>query len=118
MSNAPSLLNDFERLFFAQRIALITSEASEALEANRKEKKADIDKFIESFCRQPYKNAPELTYEQSFEKHMKDTQEDEIADIFIRLMDLAGYLKMDLGFHVEQKLNYNSMRAHKHGKKY
>lgn len=40
----------------------------------------------------------------------------EIADVMIRLFDLAGYLKIDLEEAVRTKMAYNETRPHKHGK--
>lgn len=42
--------------------------------------------------------------------------EEELADIIIRTMDLAEYLRCDLGGAVEAKMAYNKTRPHKHGK--
>ena len=41
----------------------------------------------------------------------------EIADILIRLFDLAGYLKIDLDEAVRQKIAYNRTRPVRHGGK-
>lgn len=110
-----SLVPFVEQMFFAQRLALITSETSETLEGNRKGKKftatnSDYKNFI--------LNLDERSFAQNFEMQVKDTQEDEIADQFIRLLDLCGYLDIDIDFHIKAKLKYNSTRPFKHGKKY
>lgn len=39
----------------------------------------------------------------------------ELADIVIRVMDLAGALGIDLQAEVENKLRYNQTRSHRHG---
>lgn len=112
-AEAPGLVPAMQRLFFAQRIALITSEASEALESNRKEKV-----FDNKWQGLDWDAMDESDFKEAFERHVKDTQEDETADVLIRLLDLAGYMKIDLDFHVAAKLKYNSLRPYKHGKKY
>lgn len=40
----------------------------------------------------------------------------ELADILIRVFDLAGALGIDLEAEVELKMNYNKSRPYKHGK--
>jgi NTP pyrophosphatase (non-canonical NTP hydrolase) len=68
-------------------LMLIVSELSEALEAHRKGifVNCDIDDYID-FSKKYF-----IPW---FEKHIKDTFEDEIADVFIRLFDLCGYLEI------------------------
>lgn len=76
-------------------LMLIITELSEAVEAHRKNKFADFDNIemlhddigvykIDSIC---------ISY---FEESIKDTFEDELANTFIRLFDLCGYIKFDL----------------------
>ena len=112
-----SLVPFVEQMFFAQRLALITSETSETLEANRKNKVLDTSIVDESWKRTLYE-LDDTQYISSFEYGIKDTQEDEIADQFIRLLDLCGHLDIDIDFHIKAKLRYNSTRPFKHGKKY
>lgn len=69
-------------------LMLIVSELGEALEAHRKgwfSTKAYQDVFFKNF--DPEKGVDLLW----FENQIKDTFEDEIADVFIRLFDLCGY---------------------------
>ena len=42
----------------------------------------------------------------------------ELADIVIRVGDLAGILGIDLEAAIVRKMNYNETRPHKHGKAY
>lgn len=77
----------------AQMLALIHSEISEALEADRKNLMDD-----------------KLSHRTGLEV--------ELADAVIRIFDMAGGLEMDLGGAIEEKLNYNTTRPHKHGKSY
>lgn len=94
-------------------LMLIVSELGEALEADRKGKR-----FNKVFYDDDKKNHNYILKSELFEKHIKDTFEDEIADVFIRLVDLAAGLNIDLEWHISQKMSYNSERPYKHNKKY
>lgn len=102
-----------------EMLMLIVSEVAEALEALRKDQRADP--FIAELS---YNDIPDLNdeskelWKKSFEDSIKSTFEDEIADVAIRLFDLCGGLGIDLEKHIEMKMKYNSMRPYKHGKKF
>lgn len=83
------------RHYLAAKLALIHSEVSEALEDLRK-------------------GAMETTVEDSGKPVGFPT---ELADIVIRVADLAGYLGIDLGYEVDRKMEYNTSRPKMHGKK-
>ena len=91
-------------------LMLVVSELSEALEADRKSKHCSV---VE------YALTPEGELDvEKFKEKVKDTFEDEIADAFIRLFDLCGYLNIDIEKHIALKLAYNRTRGYKHGKNY
>lgn len=69
---------------------LIVSELMEAVEADRKGNNADMDAFD--------KYEGRISFEENFERHVKDTVADELADACIRIFDLAGYKNIDLDF--------------------
>lgn len=77
--------------FIAQKVALVMSECGEALEAMRK---------------------------QNYGLEKKDTFEDEIADVIIRLCDLCGELNIDIEQQIAWKFNHNKQRENKHGKSF
>lgn len=79
---------------FGEKIALIHSELSEALESYRKRGIMEPD----DHCPQHPHVAIEL------------------ADAIIRCFDLAGRLDLDLGRALHDKMVYNVGRPHKHGK--
>ena len=54
---------------------------------------------------------------QNYDKYISSV-EFELADVVIRVLDLAEALHIDLEWHIEQKHKYNTMRPYKHGKKY
>ena len=102
-----------------EMLALIHSEVSEALECDRKDKY-----YKEPIIRgglivsEAINEQSDNWYQDYFESQVKDTFEDELADIMIRVMDLAGYKGIDLDTHIKAKMRYNALRPHKHGKKY
>ena len=70
-------------------LCLIHSEVSEALEA--------------------YRDSPE--------DHLSSLFSEELADIFIRLADMAEYLEIDLEKAIIEKHEYNKTRTFRHGNK-
>lgn len=94
-----------------EMLMLITSELGEAMDAHRGDKFANKEGFEEDIT----KGVP---LKEAFEKNIKDTFEDEIADVLIRLFDMAGGLNIDLDYHVNVKNGYNQQRERLHGKKY
>ena len=71
---------------FSNKLALIHSEISEAMEGDRKNLKDD---------KLPH----------------RDMREVELADAVIRIFDLAGAYEMDLGGAIAEKMEYNQSRA-------
>ena len=63
-------------------LGLVMSEMGEAINADRKGLHADAVLFNDDLANMSFKD--------SFEAHIKDSVEDEIADIVIRLLDFAG----------------------------
>lgn len=101
-------------LFVSQKLALVHSELSEALEADRKNNYCAGDS---GYLNDIY-NQPDDEFKYLFEKYIKNTFEDELADVLIRIFDLCGWLNIDLDKHVEMKMKYNSLREKKYGKEY
>lgn len=86
---------------------LVISELMEAVEADRKGKRADIDAYLKGIesgknVANTYRHDTDI-YRQTrpekvFQRHIKDTLEDELADACIRLFDLAGVRNIDIYF--------------------
>ncbi len=91
------------------KLMLVVSEVAEAMEADRKDKKADWDN---------YRGDESMNWELAYERYLKGSFGDELADIIIRVLDLSEYLGIDLSSHIEVKVEYNQTRPLKHGKKY
>ena len=70
-----------------EALALVNTELSESIEAYRKVKHAELDKVDEA------------NFKESFEQHVKDTVEDELADSLIRMADFYG----GMGFVTNEK---------------
>lgn len=79
---------------FGSKVALVHTELSELLEANRNNIEQD-DKI------------PEFTGEEA-----------EAADTFVRLMDMSGRYEWRFGEALIAKMLHNLTRPYKHGKKY
>lgn len=92
-----------------QRLMLIVSEISEAFEAYRKDKYADMDAFKNHLIVDQFKT--------SFENWIKDTFEDELADIGIRFLAFCGENNIDIEKHIKLKMKYNELRGYKYGGK-
>ena len=97
----------------AEMLCLIHSEVSEALECDRKGRYATSDASLTLLHE---KDAD--IFKAVFEDQVKDTFEDELADVMIRVMDLAAHKGVNLEMHIALKMRYNSMREYKHGKRY
>ncbi len=75
--------------WLADKIDLIASEGAEMIEATRENRYTEIGMTIENLNNST--NGLEV-----FRDHIKDTFEDELADIFIRTCDLMGFYGVEL----------------------
>lgn len=82
-------------------LMLVFTEISEAVEADRKGMYADLKSYINrtpdiSFNGLKTKGSvSDIAFQMKFEKCIKDSVADELADAAIRLFDYAGYLQID-----------------------
>jgi NTP pyrophosphatase (non-canonical NTP hydrolase) len=93
--------SDFDNI--PEKLMLIVSELGGACEALRVGRRFILKDFNDAG-------------EGAFERHCKDTFEDELADVIIRTLDLAGSLGVNIDFHVAEKMKYNESRPFLHGK--
>lgn len=97
----------------ASSLMLIVSELSEAMEADRKSLQANY------LRREKLNTIDDAVFKKIFEEDFKDTFQDELADAVIRIFDLCEDRSINLGWHIIQKMRYNSLRDKMHGgKKY
>lgn len=94
------------------KIALLHSELSEMLEGFRNGN-PPCDKTIPN----QQGGADFLTVLDGGELRRLTSIEEEAADVMIRLGDLCGRLKINLGQAVFEKMRYNQQREHMHGGK-
>lgn len=101
-----------------EMLMLVTSELGEAMEAHRKNRFADTHFYDEMLSEGYDWENSHRSFIACFEKSIKDTFQDEIADAVIRLLDLSAGLGIDIDKHIEAKLKYNLTRPRLHGKAY
>jgi len=98
-----------------QKLALVITEISEAIEALRNSHVADLD-LLEGIKDNAIENV--LRFTNTFEFYVKDTLEDEIADSIIRLLDFCYQHDINIDEHIKLKMLYNETRDYKHGKEF
>lgn len=131
-----ALKKGFEPQPVAVNLMLIVSELGEACEADRTNKHANVKAFetqipirvidmcggcliLDSSTKEHISDEMAKSMcKSAFEICIKDTFEDELADAFLRLMDLCGEYDIDIEKHIKLKAAYNELRTYKHGKEY
>jgi NTP pyrophosphatase (non-canonical NTP hydrolase) len=108
--------NATKQAFLSQKLMLTVSELSEAMEALRTDHFADITAYSDGLV--DIKVEDEESEKLLFEKTIKNSFEDELADSLIRILDLAGKMNIDIDWFVNRKMQYNGARPHMHGKNF
>lgn len=105
-----------------EKLMLIVSEVSEAMEADRIDNYCDRSLNNNGRPSGAFKEGHEGEFTEAewwFKDNVKDKFEDELADIAIRVFDLAYEMGIDLSWHIQKKVQYNTNRPKMHGgKKY
>lgn len=105
--------------------ALITSECSEMLEADRINKHSDIEGFQKRYSEIINSSNGEISedrkieiFKQQFKNHIKEGLEAELVDCLVRCFDTAYRLNIDVDALFNLITFHNSVRGYKHGKNY
>jgi len=96
---------------FPEKVMTIVTGLAEAVEAHKNGNHAAPGALERAMAERPF--APSR-----FQYLVKGMVEDKLADAFMRLFDICGQLGIDIGKHIEAKLEYNKTRPYKHGKLY
>jgi NTP pyrophosphatase (non-canonical NTP hydrolase) len=109
-----------EKINIGECLMLVVSELSEAFEASRDGKWSS--KGILGNPKNPVIRLtefdPNIVTKEFYESHIKGTVEEGLADVIIRITDIAVIYGIDLNWHIAAKIAYNETRPYKHGKKY
>jgi len=104
------------RNYYLTKLALIMTEAGEAIEELRNNHAIDETYYLDA---EGHRFSPEEA-ERAIAEGMPFKPEgvpSELADIVIRVWSLIGETGIDLGPMIVEKLNYNATRAQRHGGK-
>jgi len=105
-----------KRFLIEEKILLIITELAEAVEALRKGRKQEFPEVrLKGHINKKDRN---IIKKATSKLWLKDTFEDEIADVFIRLGDMCEALGIDIEWQIKQKMSYNKTRPKKHGKEF
>lgn len=118
MTETPLELNkEISNNIVSTKLMLIVSELGEALEVLRKtsmvEETTKVLRYKDFLAEEGKDFDAEV-----FKEEVKDTFGDELADVIIRVLDLCGWMGIDIEFHLRHKMHYNKSRPYKHGKKF
>lgn len=111
----PEEIQAVEKAFTAQKLMLVVSELSEALEADRKSQDATARANV---AREALNIQDDEEFKEFYTKNIKGTINEELVDANIRLNDINGGYGLDLENHQAAKLRFNQLRAHRHNKLY
>lgn len=94
-------------------LCLVISELMESVEAHRKSKHADINSFEKRIDEPISKHEAATPVERLrywFNSYIKDSVEDELADAVIRILDLAGGIKVSLSSLYDSSMVVDSLK--------
>ena len=90
-------------------LCLVISELMEAVEADRKNRKADLKTF-EEFMGGVKDKHYDTMYAKCFKEFIKDTVEEELSDAVIRLFDTVGALGLSLYSFSKDSCDYGTTK--------
>lgn len=102
--------------FTTQRLMLLVTEASEAVESLRKFKFAQRQVF-ENRIKEDQPNYNQH-FNHAYQCHMKDTFETEIAGLMLRLFDICGRENIDIDYYLKREIEFNATRERMNGKEF
>lgn len=85
-------------------LCLVMSELMEAVQADRIGRLGNKSRFEIEYNRYPALVEEEIRFKCSFEKNIKDSLPDELADACIRLLDLAGLRNIEIVDFTEEDI--------------
>lgn len=100
-----------ERKSVEHWLMLVITEIGEMVDADRKMKRAMMSMYDKNIAEPQPENRKKEHRKFCFETFVKNSIEDEMADVFIRLLDLAG----DIGMVFDK---YNEIQYHREWQKY
>jgi hypothetical protein len=115
ISFTPDEVEAVTKAFTAQKLMLVVSELSEALEADRKSQDAYARVGV---AREALNILDDAEFKDFYTNNIKGTVNEELADANIRINDINGGYNLDLETHQQAKLRFNLTRPFKHSKKY
>jgi len=89
----------------AHKLLLIHAEVSEAVEADRKNKRSNGNIVLINDMKY------DSDFINSYKENTKGSLDEEIADIIIRALDFAAYENIDIAHHIQAKLRYNAIKG-------
>lgn len=107
----PTLTDQALRTYYGEKLLLIVSEVTEAHDELRAGRAIDETYYPGAITPSSDKNAP-------FMIHKPEGIPSELADVVIRVFDLADEAGIDLAGIIDEKLRYNATRPRLHGKKF
>lgn len=102
-------------LDLGRHLAYIHGEVSEAVEAERRDKFAEDADSAQKLV-QIMDGLSDEDFMTIYTRDIKGSFEEEMADIVICTLAMAGWLKLDIHNHVLAKLRYNEIKEGRGGK--
>lgn len=100
------------------KLALIASEVGEAIEAYRDPKMDPAKSYVNvALAGAPMVQEENEMHRASAKPCKPEGLGSELADIVIRVFDLAGLVGIDIAYEIQRKMKYNESRPYRHGGK-